>query len=74
MLNLPNAMITILATFAPLFSRPVYKNVLELVVAHFLCTGKRIVTNLIKRLGKYKDSKFTKYFYVQREICYSGVR
>lgn len=71
MLNLPNAMITILATFAPLFSRPVYKNALELMVAHFLCTGKRTVTNLIKRLGKHKDSKFTKYFYVLRKAKWS---
>src|ERR1700761_5973252 len=71
MLNLPNAMITILATFAPLFSLPVYKNALELLVAHFLCTGKRTVTNLIKRLGKHKDSKFTKYFYVLRRAKWS---
>lgn len=71
MLNLPDAMITILATFAPLFSRPVYKNALELVGAHFLCTGKRTVTNLIKRLGKHKDSKFTKYFYVLRRAKWS---
>lgn len=71
MLNLPNAMITILATFAPLFSLPVYKNALELIVAHFLCTGKRTVTNLIKRLGKHKDSKFTKYFYVLRKAKWS---
>jgi hypothetical protein len=71
MLNLPNAMITIFATFAPLFSRPVYINALELLVAHFLCTGKRTVTNLIKRLGKHKDSKFTKYFYVLRRAKWS---
>lgn len=72
MLNLPNAMITILAFFAPLFSRPVYKNALELITAHFLCTGKRTVTNLIKRLGKHKDGKFTKYFYILRKAKWSA--
>jgi hypothetical protein len=71
MLNLPDAMITILAIFAPLFSRPVFKNALELITAHFLCTGKRTVTNLIKRLGKHKDSKFTKYFYVLSKAKWS---
>lgn len=71
MLNLPNAMITILASFAPLFSLPVYKNALELIMAHFLCTGKRTVTNLIRRLGKHKDGKFTKYFYVLRKAKWS---
>lgn len=71
MLNLPEAMITILATFAPLFSRPVFKNSLELMLAHFLCTGRRTITNLIKCLGKHKDSKFTKYFYVIRKAKWS---
>jgi hypothetical protein len=71
MLNLPSAMITILANFGPLFSRPVFKNVLELMAAHFLCTGRRTITNLIKRLGKHKDSKFTKYFYIIRMAKWS---
>jgi hypothetical protein len=71
MLNLPNAMITILIHFAPLFSRPVFKNALELMLAHFLCTGKRTITNLLRRLGKHKDNQFTKYFYVIRKAKWS---
>jgi len=71
MTNLPEAMITILATFAPLFSRPVFNNALELMVAHFLCTGRRTITNLLKRIGKNHDSKFTKYFYVIRKATWS---
>src|SRR3974390_1546049 len=71
MIDLPGSILHIFAFFAPLFSRPVYKNALELMVAHFLCTGKRTVTNLIKRLGKHKDSKFTKYFYVLRKAKWS---
>lgn len=65
-------MITILANFAPLFSRPVFKNVLELLAAHFLCPGKRTITNLIRCLGKHKDSKFTKYFYIFRKAKWSS--
>src|ERR1700724_528148 len=72
MTDLPLAILHIIAFFAPLFSRPVYKNSLELIVAHFLCTGKRTVTNLIKRLGKHKDNKFTKYFYVLRKAKWSA--
>jgi hypothetical protein len=71
MTDLPEAILHVFSLFAPLFSRPVYKNALELMVAHFLCTGKRTVTNLIKRLGKSKDSKFTKYFYVLRKAKWS---
>jgi hypothetical protein len=71
MLNLPNAMITVLATFAPLFSQPVFKNALELMGAHFLCTGRRTITNLLRRIGKDQDTKFTKYFYVIRKAKWS---
>lgn len=71
MTDLPAAMLTILAIFAPLFSRPVYKNALQLMVAHFLCTGRRTVSNLIKRLGKHKDYKFTKFYYVLRKAKWS---
>ena len=67
MSDLPNAILQIFTFFAPLFSRPVFKNAMELMLAHFLCTGRRTVTNLIKRLGKHKNSKFTKYFYVIRK-------
>ena len=72
MLNLPEAMIAVLTSFVPVFSCPVFKNALELMSAHFLCTSKRTVTNLIKRLGKHKDNKFTKYFYVLRKAKWSA--
>lgn len=72
MTDLPAPILHIFALFAPLFSRPVYRNALELMIAHFLCKGKRTVTNLIKCLGKHKDSKFTKYFYVFRKAKWSS--
>ena len=72
MIDLPASILQVLAFFAPLFSRPVFKNALELLSAHFLCKGKRTVTNLIKCLGKHNDSKkFTKYFYVLRKAKWS---
>jgi len=71
MSNMPNAMITVLAAFAPLFSRPVYKNAILLFVGHFLCTGRRTLTNLLRRLGMHKENNFTKYFYVIRKAKWS---
>lgn len=71
MTDLPDTILHVLALFAPLFSRPVFKNTLELLTAHFLCNGKRTVTNLIRCLGKHQDSKFTKYFYVLRKAKWS---
>jgi hypothetical protein len=72
MLNLPDAMIAILTNFSPLFSRPVFYNALELMGAHFLCTGTRTITNLLRRIGRDKDSKFTKYFYIIRKTKWSS--
>ena len=71
MLNLPEAMVTVLVTFAPLFSRPVYKNVLMLLVGHFLCTGRRTITNLLRCSGLHKEANFTKYFNVIRKAKWS---
>lgn len=71
MTDLPASILHIFAFFAPLFSRPVYQNALDLILAHFLCPGKRTVTNLIKCLGKHTESKFSKYFYVLRKAKWS---
>jgi hypothetical protein len=71
MTDLPLAILQVFAFFAPLFSRPVYKNALELMSAHFLCNGRRTITNLIRCLGKHNDSKFTKFFYVIRKAKWS---
>jgi hypothetical protein len=71
MLNLPQTMITILTTFAPLFSRPVFKNVMELMGGYFLSSGKRTISNIIRCISKHKDSKFTKYYYIIRKAKWS---
>lgn len=72
MLNLPKAMITILANFALLFSRPVYKNSVALLTAHFLCTGKRTITNLLRCLGLSYEKNFSKYHYVISKAKWSS--
>lgn len=71
MLDLPKSMITILVTFAPLFSQPVFKNAILLMAGHFLCSGKRTLTNLLRCLSLHKQSNFTKYFYVIRKAKWS---
>jgi hypothetical protein len=74
MLNLPASMIAILVAFAPLFSRPVFKNGTLLLVGHFLANGRRTLTNLLRRLGLHHEKKFTKYFYVIRKAKWSSFK
>lgn len=69
--DLPMSILHIFAFFAPLFSRPVYGNALDLMTGHFLCIGERTVANIVRCIGKHKDSKFTKYFYVLRKAKWS---
>jgi hypothetical protein len=72
MTSLPESIIHVFTLFAPLFSKPVFKNALDLLTAHFLCNSKRTVTNLIRCMGKQNDSKkFTKYFYILRKAKWS---
>lgn len=73
-MHLPRSMITILAFFAPLFSRPVFKNGAFLLAGHFLSSERRTLTNLLKRLGLHNEKKFTKYFYVIRKAKWSSFK
>lgn len=74
MLDLPQSMLSVLAVFAPLFSRPVFKNGLLLLSGHFLTKGRRTLTNLLKSLGLHSEKKFTKYFYVIRKARWSSFK
>src|ERR1700722_11449431 len=74
MLNLPASMIAILGVFAPLFSRPVFKNGTLLIAGHFLTHGRRTLTNILRRLGLQNEQKFTKYFYVLRKAKWSSFK
>jgi hypothetical protein len=74
MSDLPRSMISILALFAPLFSKPVFKNGALLLSGHFLSTSRRTLTNLLRRLGLHDENKFTKYFYVIRKAKWSSFK
>lgn len=61
MTNLPFPIVSILAIFLPLFSKPTYRKFLILFHAHILCKGFRTVTGLLKRIGLRKDKSFSNY-------------
>jgi hypothetical protein len=51
MLPLPEGIIAVLGSFAPLFSRPVWRHVRVLVVGALLCQGARTVTAALRVMG-----------------------
>lgn len=64
MLDLPAQILNVLALFSPLFSKPVYKNVLLLLVGHILTKGRRTVADILRTLHLHHLSNFSKFHWV----------
>lgn len=64
MANLPEAILHVLVMFAPLFSRPVYVNALQLFIGHVLCKGRRTVTDILRCLGLKNVANFSKFHWI----------
>lgn len=64
MTNLPEAIVHVFAMFAPLFSRPVYKNALKLFLGHILCKGRRTIADILRNLGLKNIKNFSKFHWV----------
>lgn len=74
MLDLPEAILHILHLFAPIFSRPVYKNALLLFVGHILSKGRRTITDLLRTLKLHHVKNFSKFHWVLSGAKWSGLK
>lgn len=63
-LDLPTEILKFFSFFSPLFSRPVYKNALQLFVGHVLCKGRRTVADLLRCLHLSNVKNFSKFHWV----------
>lgn len=64
MLNLPNEILNVLALFSPLFSRPVYENVVSLFIGHILTKGNRTIADILRTLNLKNLKNFSKFHWV----------
>ena len=64
MSELPNAIITVLAIFQPLFSRPVWKNAQLLLLGAILCPRERTIAAILRVLGLSNEKKFDRFHWV----------
>ncbi len=71
---LPEAIITVLGVFAPLFSRPVWCHAQVLLVGAILCQGPRTVTATLRILGLGREKRFGKYHRVLSRARWSGLQ
>ena len=53
--------ISVLATFAPLFTRPTWKNINTLLVGAILCRGARRITSILRVMGLREIKNFSKF-------------
>lgn len=50
-----------LAAFAPLFTRPTWKNINTLIIGAILCRGARRITSILRVMGLGNVTNFSKY-------------
>lgn len=59
--SLPEAIVTFLSVFAPLFSSPVWNHVQVLLIGAILCQGPRTVTGRLRVMGLGEEKSFCNY-------------
>jgi hypothetical protein len=64
MLDLPSQILSILTLFSPLFSAPVYKNVVSLLAGHILTNGRRTIADVLRTLDLKNIKNFSKFHWV----------
>lgn len=72
--HLPATILHVLTIFAPLFSTPVYKNVLLLFVGHILTKGRRTIADILKSLNLHQIKNFSKFHWVLSGAKWSGLQ
>lgn len=62
--DLPPQILNILALFSPLFSEPVYKNAVSLLIGHILTKGRRTIADILRTLGLKDIQNFSKFHWI----------
>jgi hypothetical protein len=71
---LPDVALMVLASFAPMFTRPVWAHVRVLVTGAILCRGPRTVAGVLRSLGLAGEPGFCKYHRVLSRARWSGLQ
>lgn len=69
--SLSPAILSIIAPFAILFSKPVWNNALTLFIGAILCRGKRTICAALRVMGLSNEVNFSKYHHVLNRVNWS---
>ncbi len=70
---LPADIVALLAPFAPLFSRPVWRHVQVLLVGAILAPGRRMVSSVLRTVGLDRLPQFQRYHRVLNRAAWSSL-
>ena len=71
MLSLPTTFISVIAVFAPVFSKPVWQHVKVLITGAILAPGRRTVTAALQVMGLSTEPRFQRYHRVLNRAVWS---
>ena len=74
MFSLPPETQTVLSSFVPLFSIPVWRNASVLAIGAILCIGKRTVTSALRVMGLAGEERFTNFHRVLNRAKWSTLQ
>ena len=74
MLTLPDAIISLLNPFAPMFQARTWSKVQVLLIGAILATRKRTVTSALRVMGLSDDTSFARYHHVLNRAGWSPLR
>jgi hypothetical protein len=70
---LPSEIISVIAHFAPAFTRPSYRKVVVLLVGTILARGRRTVTAALRSAGLQQHKQWAKYHHLLNRASWSGL-
>lgn len=72
--SLPNTILSLLAHFSQIFTKPTWKHAQVLIVGAIICIGKRTVTSAMQILGLSNEKNFSKYHRVLNKANWNSWR
>lgn len=71
---LPEAIVTLLANFAHIFTVPTWKYAQTLLIGTIVCNGKRTVSSALRAMGLSNEKRFERYHRVLNNAVWGEFR
>lgn len=73
-MSLPEPIITLLASFQPVFTNPTWQKAMVLLVGTLLARGRRTVTVALRQMGLAESPQFSTYHHLLNRASWSPMQ